>query len=316
MHESEGIKFTCYQGDEKELVLDEVNSYQRAIQHQHLAKPIFGAPSPPGFYVEVHILCLFEPPFAALTNHAVSQIARDQYLAGAYFDNLLQGVEGPQGRRALKLTRASLEEIALRLETQQQVKKDNNQVIIIIEISLQGADITCVCVILQAQGDKVREAAGFSAVLEMLRDSGKPAVGHNCAFDLTFTLEHLAQPLPHAWQAFKELVQQWFPGGANANDVAPLASLLQPRVSPATDNDQQFLCRQAAWVLQFKTGPAEPEVVVLQAACGTLSISSSSYQNCGRFWRALPWGRCTRPSTQVAPLKQRYGIKSRTIVLV
>ena len=46
----------------------------------------------------------------------------------------------------------------------------------------------------------------------MLRDSGKPAVGHNCLFDLAFTLEHLAEPLPQQWPAFKHLVKKWFPG--------------------------------------------------------------------------------------------------------
>ena len=49
-------------------------------------------------------------------------------------------------------------------------------------------------------------------VFELLRASGKPAVGHNCLFDLAFTLEHLAEPLPKDWSAFKQLVKKWFPG--------------------------------------------------------------------------------------------------------
>ena len=65
---------------------------------------------------------------------------------------------------------------------------------------------------LQAKLRKVQEAAGFVRVFEALRDSGKPAVGHNCFFDLAFTLEHLAEPLPEDWPAFKRLVQKWFPG--------------------------------------------------------------------------------------------------------
>lgn len=64
----------------------------------------------------------------------------------------------------------------------------------------------------QAEAEKVHAAAGFCSVLERLRDSRKPAVGHNCAFDLTFTLEHLAQPLPPQWPSFKRLAQAWFPG--------------------------------------------------------------------------------------------------------
>ena len=40
------------QGDETELLLEEVNSYQRAIQYQQLEKAQFGASEPPGFYHE------------------------------------------------------------------------------------------------------------------------------------------------------------------------------------------------------------------------------------------------------------------------
>ena len=70
-----------------------------------------------------------------------------------------------------------------------------------------------ICVMgLQAKLRKVQEAAGFVRVFELLRASGKPAVGHNCFFDLAFTLEHLAEPLPEDWPAFKQLVKKWFPG--------------------------------------------------------------------------------------------------------
>lgn len=41
------------QSDETELLLEEVNSYQRAIQYQQLEKAQFGASQPPGFYYEV-----------------------------------------------------------------------------------------------------------------------------------------------------------------------------------------------------------------------------------------------------------------------
>ena len=62
--------------------------------------------------------------------------------------------------------------------------------------------------------NEIGGAAGFAAVLEMLRDSGKPAVGHNPGFDIAFTLEHLARPLPPDWPAFKALARDWFPGHA------------------------------------------------------------------------------------------------------
>lgn len=40
------------QGDEPELLLAEVNNYQRAIQYQQLEKAQFGAAEPPGFYFQ------------------------------------------------------------------------------------------------------------------------------------------------------------------------------------------------------------------------------------------------------------------------
>ena len=43
------------QSDATELLLEEVNSYQRAIQYQQLEKAQFGASEPPGFYHEASI---------------------------------------------------------------------------------------------------------------------------------------------------------------------------------------------------------------------------------------------------------------------
>lgn len=41
------------QGEEEELLLAPGNAYQRLLQYQSLRQPQFGAPEPPGFYVEV-----------------------------------------------------------------------------------------------------------------------------------------------------------------------------------------------------------------------------------------------------------------------
>jgi adenine C2-methylase RlmN of 23S rRNA A2503 and tRNA A37 len=35
--------------------------------------------------------------------------------------------------------------------------------------------------------------SGFAAVMEAMRDSGKPAVGHNLSFDLAFSLHSYAE---------------------------------------------------------------------------------------------------------------------------
>ena len=49
--------------------------------------------------------------------------------------------------------------------------------------------------------------------MEAIRDSGKPAVGHNLAFDLSYSLHSFAQELPGSWDEYKDLVGRWFPGG-------------------------------------------------------------------------------------------------------
>lgn len=71
----------------------------------------------------------------------------------------------------------------------------------------------------------VPAAAGFTAVFEMMRDSNKPAIGHNLSFDLTFCLSSFAQSLPPSWPAYKQLVQRWFPAGVW--DTKHLARQLQ-----------------------------------------------------------------------------------------
>ena len=68
-------------------------------------------------------------------------------------------------------------------------------------------------------------SAGFAVVFEMMRDSNKPAVGHNLSFDLTFCLASFAQALPPSWAAYKQLVQRWFPAGVW--DTKHLARQLQ-----------------------------------------------------------------------------------------
>ena len=43
-------------------------------------------------------------------------------------------------------------------------------------------------------------AAGFSAVMEAMRDSHRPAVGHNCLFDIMFVMAGFVDPrLPRHW---------------------------------------------------------------------------------------------------------------------
>ncbi|KAL3134934.1 hypothetical protein ABBQ32_007896 [Trebouxia sp. C0010 RCD-2024] len=77
----------------------------------------------------------------------------------------------------------------------------------------------------QARLQAIHDAAGFAVVFEMMRDSNKPAVGHNLSYDLTFCLASFAQALPPTWSAYKQLVQRWFPAGVW--DTKHLARQLQ-----------------------------------------------------------------------------------------
>jgi hypothetical protein len=51
--------------------------------------------------------------------------------------------------------------------------------------------------------------AGFSLVLEAMRDSRKPAVAHNLRFDLAFLLQQCVGPLPAGWADYKKMIGGW-----------------------------------------------------------------------------------------------------------
>jgi len=65
----------------------------------------------------------------------------------------------------------------------------------------------------QKQSDEVSAATGASLILEIVRDSGKPIVGHNPMWDLVYILESFAEQLPETYPEFKTMVQAWLPGG-------------------------------------------------------------------------------------------------------
>ncbi|PNG62111.1 hypothetical protein TSOC_015479, partial [Tetrabaena socialis] len=51
-------------------------------------------------------------------------------------------------------------------------------------------------------------------VLDAIRESGRPVVGHNASFDLAYSLaQFAAHPLPRAWAEYKALVRASLPGG-------------------------------------------------------------------------------------------------------
>ncbi|CAG9465399.1 unnamed protein product [Pedinophyceae sp. YPF-701] len=62
--------------------------------------------------------------------------------------------------------------------------------------------------------DGIHAKAGFSCVLELIRDSNLPVVGHNMLFDLMFVMNDFVQsPLPPSWAGFRQLTQEYFPAG-------------------------------------------------------------------------------------------------------
>ncbi|GAB4813292.1 hypothetical protein N2152v2_000338 [Parachlorella kessleri] len=123
------------------------------------------------------------------------QLRRDQFGAPAPPGFLVSKVLTDDGRQVLQLVWATPEEAAAHDEQQRQQRID-----------------------------AINEAAGFTAVFEAMRDSGKPAVGHNLSFDLAYSLYSFADSLPPTWEDYKAMVARWFPGGIW--DTKYLASVL------------------------------------------------------------------------------------------
>ncbi|KAF8069569.1 psi1 [Scenedesmus sp. PABB004] len=60
----------------------------------------------------------------------------------------------------------------------------------------------------------IHDAAGFAAVFDAMRRSGKPAVVHNGLFDVAYSLYSFADAyLPATWRDYKAMIRAWFPGG-------------------------------------------------------------------------------------------------------
>ena len=55
-------------------------------------------------------------------------------------------------------------------------------------------------------------AAGFSLVLEAIKESSKPGVVHNGILDVAYTLNSFSGSIPESWQDYKALARHWFPG--------------------------------------------------------------------------------------------------------
>lgn len=72
--------------------------------------------------------------------------------------------------------------------------------------AMQDADVS-------DQISRINSAAAFTRVLEVIRVSGKPGVGHNCNFDVAYLMAIVEKKLPEKWEDYKLLVQHWLPGG-------------------------------------------------------------------------------------------------------
>jgi hypothetical protein len=58
----------------------------------------------------------------------------------------------------------------------------------------------------RAKAEEVARAAGFSRVMELVAACGRPSVGHNPLFDISYSLaQFVDQQLPLSWRDFKAL---------------------------------------------------------------------------------------------------------------
>lgn len=168
-----------------QLILPSVNSFRRALQYQTLRRTDLGATRAVGYYVEK--------------------------------------ITSPEdGRTALRLTKATMEEI-VEFERSQRQERLN----------------------------KINEAAAFVQIMELIKNVKKPVIGHNLALDLAYSVHSFIQPLPPTWPEYKKMVSTWFPGGIY--DTKYLASLL-PEFAEDTSLGVLFKRLEDSLVCQHDAG--------------------------------------------------------------
>lgn len=97
---------------------------------------------------------------------------------------MLQKIVSDSGRAFIKLVKASSDQVRKREEE-----------------------------LLEKRRQEIVDAAGFAQIMDLLRESKKPAVGHNLSFDVAYSLHCFVSPLPPSWEEYRRLVQWQFPGG-------------------------------------------------------------------------------------------------------
>lgn len=116
-------------------------------------------------------------------------------------------------------------------------------------------------------------------MLEAVRESNVPVVGHNAFFDLAYTLESLVAPLPPSWEAFKALTNDWLPSGFW--DTKYLARRVQDLDSEAiaeTGLGQLYRCLEAR---ALGAGPGA-ELPALASVDHALGYTRYNVRGCGR----------------------------------
>jgi len=63
----------------------------------------------------------------------------------------------------------------------------------------------------QKKIDMIEEHIGFTKVFELLTESKKRIVGHNCLFDFMFIYSHFLESLPCSYLEFKKRLYECFP---------------------------------------------------------------------------------------------------------
>ncbi len=64
---------------------------------------------------------------------------------------------------------------------------------------------------LKEKEDSFASFIGFTTVFQLLMDSKKPMVGHNCYFDILFLYSHFIEFLPYKYEEFKKTFHKSFP---------------------------------------------------------------------------------------------------------
>jgi hypothetical protein len=123
----------------------------------------------------------------------------------------------------------------------------------------------------------------------VLLRSNKPAVGHNCLFDVSYGLYGFADSfLPSTWRDFKKMVRSWHPGGIW--DTKYIARQL-----PEVRRELAHCCL-CSELCCTKAQAAQVQELLMQMGCAVSLVFSGAKEN-RLVWRTKcrAWHCCCGP---------------------